>query len=297
MADRLVSKVLTGPDPSPPAAQPRLFVVIGAQRTGTNILREILNTNEQIAMLGEVLSPSPAPAHWDNFCRQLPAQSAIPATAGQAEALLDRYFDFVQYRIRNHWEGNRKSRSEAFGVDIKYNQLGRIDPAGWISACSPFILRYLKARGAILIHTTRNVIHSAISALVASQRNLWHNYEGRVIDRAYHIDVEECLAYARAIVEEGEAFLKSASGCSIVACRYEGLIEDLERAGLKEEIPEGPGPLQNIAAALGSRFAFRYDRRLQKAINVPYSRLLSNFDLLIRRLLDSEFSALAATLD
>jgi hypothetical protein len=26
-----------------------LFVVIGAQRTGTNILREILNTNEQIA--------------------------------------------------------------------------------------------------------------------------------------------------------------------------------------------------------------------------------------------------------
>ena len=44
------------------------FVVIGAQRTGTNILRTVLNTNEEIAMLGEVMSPSPAPAHWDNFC-------------------------------------------------------------------------------------------------------------------------------------------------------------------------------------------------------------------------------------
>ena len=85
-----------------------LFVVIGAQRTGTNILREILNTNEQIAMLGEVLSPSPAPAHWDNFCRSLPVASIPAATYSEAEALLDQYFDFVRYRIRNHWEGNKK---------------------------------------------------------------------------------------------------------------------------------------------------------------------------------------------
>ena len=100
-----------------------LFVVIGAQRTGTNLLREILNTNEQIAMLGEVLSPSPAPAHWDNFCRRLPHHSVLPATPGEAESLLDQYFEFVQYRIRNHWAGNKKNRSRAFGVDIKYNQL------------------------------------------------------------------------------------------------------------------------------------------------------------------------------
>lgn len=294
---RLVSKVPTGPDPPPPAAYPRLFVVIGAQRTGTNILREILNTNEQIAMLGEVLSPSPAPAHWDNFCRGLPAGSASPATGAEAEALLHRYFDFVQYRIRNHWEGNKKSRCEAFGVDIKYNQLALIAPAGRDPALSPFILHYLRSRGATLIHTTRNVIHSAISALVASQRNLWHNYDGYVIDRAYRIDVEQCLALARAIVEARDAFLMAADDCSIVNCGYEGLIDDLKRAGLQGEIPEGPGPLKNIAAALGARFAFRYDRRLQKAINIPYSRLLSNFDLLVRRLLDSEFSALAATLD
>ena len=115
-----------------------LFVVIGAQRTGTNILREILNTNEQIAMLGEVLSPSPAPAHWDNFRRRLPLHSVLPATPGEAESLLDEYFEFVQYRIRNHWAGNKKNRSRAFGVDIKYNQLTNIAPANWNSAASPF---------------------------------------------------------------------------------------------------------------------------------------------------------------
>ena len=41
---------------------------------------------------------------------------------------------------------------------------------------------------------------------------------------------------------------------------------------------------------------FRYDRRLQKAISIPYSKLLSNYDALVERLKDSDFSALVPTL-
>jgi LPS sulfotransferase NodH len=290
-------RVLADSNTSSRGSGVHLFVVIGAQRTGTNILREILNTNEQIAMLGEVLTPSPAPAHWDNFCRNLPVRSVLPASFGETKSLLDQYFEFVQYRIRNHWEGNKKSGSHAFGVDIKYNQLRRIAPANWDATSSPFILCYLRSRGATLIHTTRNVIHCAISTLIASQRNVWHNYDGAVIDRNYHIDVEECLAYARTILQHRDVFFKSAHDCKVVNCRYESLIDDIKRAGSQEEIPEGPGPLRNIAEALGGLFKFRYERRLQKAINIPYSRLLSNYDALVRRLKDSEFSAFASTLE
>ncbi len=274
----------------------QLFAVIGAQRTGTNILREILNTNEEIAMLGEVLSPSAAPAHWDNFCRNLPASKIHPRTQVQAETLLDEYFDFVGYRIRNHWEGNKKAHSWVIGVDIKYNQLSQIAPSDW-SSPSPFILCYLRSRGATIIHTVRNEIHSAISMLIASERKLWHNYEGAAIDRSYHIDAAECMAQARAILRNRDAFIESAQGCRIVDCRYERLMEDLERAGAGEEIPEGPGPLRNIAAAFGVRFRFSYDRRLQKAINVPYSKLISNYDDFVLRLKDSEFSSLSPTLE
>jgi hypothetical protein len=289
-------KALRKGDIKASAGDHQLFVVIGAQRTGTNILREILNTNEQIAMLGEVLTPSPAPAHWDNFCGTLPAGSIHPASFNEAESLLDRYFEFVRYRIRNHWEGNKKKGSHAIGVDIKYNQLRRIAPSNW-SATRPFILSYLRPRGAILIHTTRNIIHSAISAMIALQRNLWHNYDGALIDRPYEIDIAVCLTYARTIVRERDKFLTSADGCSIVNCRYESLIGDLEGAGPRNEIPEGPGPLRNIAAALNAPFHFRNGRSLQKAINVPYSRLLSNYDALVRRLENSEFSALVPTLE
>jgi hypothetical protein len=275
----------------------QLFAVIGAQRTGTNILREILNTNEQIAMLGEVLMPSLAPAHWDNFCRTLPVRTVRPASVSEAEALLDRYFEFVQYRIRNHWEGNRKSRSHAFGVDIKYNQLRNIAPANWTSSSPAFILGYLRSRGATIIHTTRNVIHCAISTFIAARRNVWHNYDGAVIDRTYHLDIQECLAFARTIVKHRDAFLEAVSGCKVVDCSYESLIEDMGRVGSQEEIPEAPGPLWDIAQAFEASFTFRYDRRLQKAINIPYSRLISNYDALVGQLKDSEFSDLVLTLE
>src|SRR5579862_5248697 len=280
-----------------PAGGTHLFVVIGAQRTGTNILREILNTNEQIAMLGEVLTPSPAPAHWDNFCRSQPTRSVPPATFSETESLLDKYFEFVRYRIRNHWEGNKKSQSHAFGIDIKYNQLRDVAPANWSSSSPAFILGYLRSRGAAIVHTTRNVIHCAISTLIAARRNLWHNYDGAVIDRSYHLDIQECLAYARTIVEHRDAFIETASGSTVVNCSYERLMEDIARAGPGEEIPAAPGPLWEIAQTLEARFTFRYDGRLQKAINIPYSRLLSNYDALVSQLKDSEFSNLVSTLE
>jgi hypothetical protein len=133
--------------------------------------------------------------------------------------------------------------------------------------------------------------------MIASQRNLWHNYDGAVIDHPYEIDIAECLAHARTIVREQDTFRKSADGCQVVNCRYESLIDDLERAEPRDEIPEGPGPLRNIAAALNAPFRFRDDRRLLKAINVPYSILLSNYDALVGRLKDSEFSGLSNTLE
>jgi hypothetical protein len=260
-------------------------------------LREILNTNEHIAMLGEVFTPNPAPAHWDNFVRLLPPGTLPPANHADARQLLDRYFDFVNYRIRNHWAGGAKSRSRAIGVDIKYNQLRRISPADQDLAAPPFLLQDLKSRGALLIHTIReNVVHCALSTLIADQRGFWHNYQGAVIDRTYYVDPKACLDYARTIVSDRHAFSNFARECSIVNCCYEDLLEDIGRAAAGGEIPHGGGPLLDIAEALGVPFRFRYDGRLQKAINVPYSRLLSNHEALVRALSDSEFSAFAATL-
>jgi LPS sulfotransferase NodH len=271
----------------------RWFAVIGAQRTGTNLLREILNTNSHIAMLGEVMLPHRAPAHWDNFCRNLPFEITHPATSEEADALLDDYFRFVGYRIRNFWKGNAKRNSHIFGVDIKYNQLDRVAPQNWRDD-SPFLLSYFRKRGVILIHTIRNPVHCAISTIIAAKRNLWHNYDGAMIYRSYEIDPEECLAYARSVVRQRQTFLADARGCKIVLCPYESLLLELDRAADNGGISEGQGVLREIASVLGVSSTFRYEGRLKKAINVPYSKLLSNYESVVKRLRYSEFSELCA---
>jgi hypothetical protein len=70
----------------------------------------------------------------------------------------------------------------------------------------------------------------------------------------------------------------------------------LARAEPGEEIPDEPGPLKNIASALGCPFRFRHQERLQKAIKIPYSKLIANYGLFVQRLKDSELSSLLPTL-
>ena len=47
------------------------FILVGSQRSGTNFLRELLNTNDQTVVQGEVLMPYPHPAQWPNYLRTM----------------------------------------------------------------------------------------------------------------------------------------------------------------------------------------------------------------------------------
>ncbi len=274
-----------------------LFVVIGAQRTGTNLLREILNTNDHLAMLAEVMTPNPAPAHFDNYLRTLSPGAAATDTVSNTKSLLDSYFDYACHRISNFWIDGDKSRVKAIGVDIKYNQLRTVTPAQWSSANSPYLLEYLRQRGALIVHTTRtNVIHCSISALVAAERNLWHNYDGRRIERAYRIKPQSCLDYARLIMRDREDFARAAHGCRIVHCRYEDLAAEIHDVPIGGAIRSSGGPLTDVADALGVPFDFHNRGRLQRAIDVPYSKLISNHAELIRAVRQSEFAELADSL-
>ena len=192
-------------------------------------------------MLGEVLTPSPAPAHWDNFCRTLPVHSVHPASSARPKRssintsnLCGIGFATIGKAIGRAEATPLASISSTINCETSRQQIGVLHLLHlFLVTCDLAEL--------LLIHTTRNVIHCAISTLIASQRNVWHNYDGAVIDRSYHLDIEECLAHARTILQHRDAFLESASGCKVVNCRYESLIDDIARAGSQEEIPEAPG--------------------------------------------------------
>jgi len=278
-------------------ADRRLFIVVGSQRTGTTLLRDILNSNDEIAMVAEVMIPYPAPSHWNNFVPTLPQGCYPPETEQSGLLLLDRYFNFVRGRIRDHWTGGKKNHAFAIGVDIKCNQLRSVDPTRWPNSSPPFLLHHAEQRQIVLINTIRkNVMQCAISAMIATYRGYWHNYDGRIIDRPYEINVNECLNYARTLIEEQREFERFTTGCCVVACHYEDLVQTTALAGPDGDLSEHPGPLAEIATALGATCSFRFDGKLKKAINLPYSQVLSNHQALVAAIRSSEFCELADTI-
>jgi hypothetical protein len=198
--------------------------------------------------------------------------------------------------VREHWADRAKHRSRAIGIDVKYNQLWQFEPPGHTRLARPLLLEYLRTHDGIVIHTTRNVLHCAISAQIAARRNLWHNYDGISIDRSYCIDIGESLDYARAIVNHRRTFLEHTGGCNVVECRYEDLVLDMARTTADGTIEDGAGPLRDIADSLGVPYDFRYEGRLRRAIDLPYSILLSNYREFIVAVANSEFASLAGSL-
>lgn len=316
-----------------PGTEVKVFVVTGTQNTGTDLLREVLNTNEGIAMVAEILTPCPPPGqgipdrvtvstdldhpfeckgtcaveprpglnyrgHWGNFLRQLPPGRFPAANAADAELLLDQYFKFLLDQIHHHWAHADKSGCRAIGVEIKCSHLGQLAPMSWDASAAPFILDYLRSRGVTLIHATRrNLIDCALTAMITPQMKVPRHDQGTVIDRGYAVDIDECLAYARRIAHESDTFLKLAKDFTIIECCYEDLARDIARSNCKGEIADGPGPLREIAKAFGVPFRFRHDGRFGQPVNVPYSRWLSNWDALVQAVGQSEFSAFVTTLE
>jgi hypothetical protein len=304
-------KFSLNPRPCLPGTGVKLFAVIGSQGTGTGILRGLLNTNDDIAMVAEVLTPCPPPSerilanpqpglnyrgHWGNFLRELPPGRFPAPNVSEAEKLLDDYLNFLLDQIRRHWWEADKSRCRAIGVDIKYSHLEHLAPLNWDASSVPFLLDYFRSRGVTLIHATRkNVLDCAISATLVSLTKSPHN-DGAVMDPHYQIDIDECLNCVRTIITNRDNFLKLTRDFAVIECCYEDLLRDIARANPEGEISDRPGPVHDIAGALRVPFRFRHSGCLHKSVDIPYRQQLSNWGDFVKAVERSDFSTLASTL-
>jgi len=270
-------------------AEPQFFIVIGTQRTGTNLLRDILNSNDQLCMVAEILIPYPDRCHWNEFLPSLPEGWYPAADEAAGMRLLDRYFAYFLNEIRTCYD--RKGQAIALGVDIKLDQLALVEPASRPPEALPFLIDYARARGFVLINTVRdNVVQCMISYLIGLQRNFWHNYEGRVIEGGYRLDIPECLAFARGLLAQQAAFEKATEGQPVIRLRYEDLASAVAETGPGRNLCGALPVLGEIAQALGIVPAFHYDGRLQKATNRPYGQIIANHQELVAALVNSEFA-------
>jgi LPS sulfotransferase NodH len=276
--------------------QRRLFFVVGVQRTGTTLLREILNSHGMLMMMAEVLLPYPDSCHWDHFAATVPSSMLKIKDEKEGFALLDRYFHYIHADMTARWKEPHKTHAVAFGVDIKCEQLCFIQPTKWPKEATPFLLHYAMSRKVMLINTIRrNVIHCAISHLIAFDRDFWHNYDNRRVEQSYAVDIGDCLSHARSIMAQQRCFELFTQDYPVQVCEYEALAETVA-AAINAEIPPDCEPLRSIASAFGIPCRFHFHGRLHRAINRPYRDIIANHSELVAALECSEFAAFARTI-
>jgi hypothetical protein len=282
-----------------PLCDGSLFALVACQRSGSHLLREILNSNPAIALLSEPFSRDPEPANWHNFAATLPPHEYPPPLPADAAALLDRYVDLIQRDVDDNsdWYGGRKSSRRMIGLDVKYNQLRSIGPMYLDLRAEPFLLDYFRLRGFRIVHLIRaNLLQAAISAVISNARRVWQNYDGGVIDGRYQISPFELIGYMRWMKAEREEFMRLAADLPVHVCVFEDLVEDLRRVDAEGVFPANTQTLRPLAAFLGVKNKFRHGGKIHKVINRPYADIIDNYDELVRAVERSEFCEFAGTL-
>ncbi len=277
----------------------RLFAVVGCQRTGTQLLREVLNSNNRLALVAEPFTPYPAPIFWHNCVRQLPPEKYPTQTVSDAQALLDRYMSVLHRDVYSNSEsyGTPKRKLTALGLDVKYNQLRCAGPVYTDLLERPFLIKYFRERQIQIIHMVRkNLAHAALSMIIANERKIWHNQDGRKFEGRYRISPEELLAYMTYIQNERDEFLRLTQDLNVQTFSYEDLVQDVSSANEAGLIPMNTRVLQPIAECLNVPNQFERPQGMHKVINRPYSEILDNFDEIVAALKSSQFSEFTSSL-
>ncbi len=269
------------------------FILVGSQRSGTNFLRELLNTNDQTVVQGEVLMPYPHPAQWPNYLRTMVSRALPPITTADGFALLDDYLIFLREDVRRGWP-SKATELRSVGIDIKYNQLRFIAPVLRDLREGPFLLEYLRTRKIPILHMVRtNVVHQALSIAIAERRNVYHNYGGKASSAKVELDVDLMLSYAQWASEETEIFRRATAGISCLEVRYEDIAEECRRAAPDGRLRVESRLLDELRLFLRVVNDWKRPTSLAKVIDRPYVDVISNYKQVVEGVKNSPFAKFA----
>jgi hypothetical protein len=236
---------------------------------------------------------------WHKYIATLPKERYPPNGRDELERLLNGFIDAINQDIELNRDvyGGRKRSRPMIGLDVKYNQLKSISPAYVDLRLRPFLLDYFGARRARIVHLVRrNLVHTAISAIIANARKVWQNYDGTSIGGQYFIPINTLFNYVRWIEEERTAFESLAGDLIVHTCYYEDLVDDLKKVGWFGRFRQDTTALSRLAEFLRIPNRFRNYGYIRKVINRPYKELLKNYDEVLAAIEDSPLSAFASTL-
>jgi LPS sulfotransferase NodH len=278
---------------------PQLFAIVASQRSGTHLLREILNSNPHVAIVAEPLSLDDRRATWHHFLRSRAADQQPLATSWEAALLFDQFVREIPQEVGdncNHF-GGRKQTPTLIGLDVKYNQFKCVSPLFTDLRSKPFLIDYFSSRQIRVVHLTRkNLLHVAISLIVSNNRKVWQNCDGSVLPGKYQIPVDELFGYINWVRQERREFERLSQGLDVTACDYDDVVDDIKHADANGFIREASNALSGLAGFLGVPNRFSFNRYIQKVINRPYCEIIENYHEVADAVRHSEYSEFAETI-
>jgi len=268
----------------------QVFAMVGTQRTGTNLLRELLSGNPEIAAEGEIFTPGEdGLSAFERFQRE--AGLGRPAAYPQAEQQFTAF-------LADLWR-RRAGRARLYGIDIKYSQLRAVTPHFEPLCSIPMVAQFLQASGCKILHVVReNVLHAALSEAIAAGRQIWHHRDGEAIDRPVAVDCRDLVRIMQEKSLDRRIFASLMEGTGrMLTCEYERIVRGLGMVDAEGRLIGEDNPIFDIADFLGVARNFRRPPNLQqKVVQAPYREIVANYRELVDTVRRTEFAAFLETI-
>ena len=272
------------------------FLLAGSQRSGTNFLRELLVTHPNAVVHGEVFFPYPLPNCYHNFVRTMVNRAVPPLYYEDAVALLDDYTVFLREDCKRSFP-DKAGRTQAIGLDVKYNQMRFVTPVHHDLQMRPMLLEYCGRRGIPILHLVRtNVLQQALSMVIAEVRNVYHNYDGAGSSQPVQVSIPRLLECARWIESSAAAFREMTRDLRVLEISYERLVAACARVAPGARLGESARVMGEIATFLGIENNFLHPASIKKVIDKPYNQLVANYSEVVDAVRESEFEPFLSTI-
>lgn len=264
-------------------------ILLARQRSGTNALRDVLDSHPELFCLPEVFQSQPSPkarheveANYFNFldARRDRVKHVLTSEDAQEELFLD-YIGFL---------GGFTDKPQMV-VDIKYNSAHNVDGPWRDLAAEPTLFAYMRRnKMRVLNLRRRNYLRYYLSWLKTEQTRKYHLHASgpdeavKVEDEGITIDVDEMFFRLELCQAEDQLIHRMLGGyAGYMSIEYEELFPRLGS-------PPSDQVLERIAAWLGVEPDFRKSQpRYRKQSVLPLEDAITNYAEVAEALQGTEF--------
>jgi hypothetical protein len=264
-------------------------VLLARQRSGTNALRDVLDSHPDLFCLPEVFQAQPSPkarheveANYFNFLDE--RRDQVKGVLTSEETQEELFLDYIRFL------GSFSEKPQVV-VDIKYNSAHNVDAPWRDLAAEPTLFAYIRRNGMRVLNLRRrNYLRYYLSWLKTEQTRKYHLHasgpdgEVKVEDEGIMVNVEEMFFRLELCQAEDQLIHRMLGGYpSYMAIEYEELFP---RIGA----PPTDEVLEQVAGWLGIEPDFTKSQpRYRKQSVLPLEQAITNYGAVAEALGGTEF--------